>query len=278
MDGRSGFYRFIERIFRICHFEESCNVGYARRVIEHALAGAALGFLLLHPLSMVAHSLYHPVNNGFWDAIPKSFSFEHITMIVYFTVVGAVLGGIHGSYVHIISSLHEKIRIQAITDELTGLYNRRFFMSRLEQQLSRAREYNQPLSLLMIDIDFFKRFNDAYGHPAGDELLQHIGKLFQGVTRESDFAARYGGEEFVLMMPEVSGEEVLRIARQISVAISESPFQHQDPQHPKEITISAGVAEYPSDAQSMEELIRKADQALYTAKEEGRNRVCRADG
>jgi len=266
----------LQRIFRVCPFRYYPGIRLSRRLVDHAAAGAILGFLVFHPLSMVAHDLF-----GFsltlskvWSAVLASFSLEHASMTAYFVLIGCIFGLVHGGYIHIISRLHEEVSILAITDELTSLFNRRYFMNRLNQELARSRRYGHKLSLMMIDLDFFKGYNDMHGHQAGDELLKALASCFRSLVRGSDWAARYGGEEFVIVMPETNREQTIALAERICAGIARYPFTYGEQQPGGKVTVSIGTAEFPSDADSLGDLIRKADQAMYRAKETGRNRVC----
>jgi diguanylate cyclase (GGDEF)-like protein len=265
----------LQRIFSICPHCGCRNIGFRRRLIDHTIAGGLLGFLILHPLSIIAHNFFHLDLAQAWKALGASLSYEHITMTIYFTLIGSILGIIHGIYIHFIYKLNEEIRRQSITDELTGLYNRRFFINRLDQETARAQRYRHPLSLLMVDIDFFKNFNDKHGHPAGDELLRRLGTLLRDMIRGSDFAARYGGEEFAIVMPETDAEMACEIAQRICVLVSDHPFRHRETLPGGSVTVSIGMAGLPGDAQEMEQLIQSADQALYKAKTKGKNQVCK---
>ena len=268
----------LKRIFGVCPEGEDRPILLWRRLIDHTSAGGLLGFLVLHPLSMVAHAVFHPGTFSIWQTLGVSFSLEHIDMTVYFTSIGLFFGLVHGLYVHMIAQLYEEIRRQSITDELTGLYNRRFFAKRLEHEMARARRYRHPTALLMMDIDHFKTFNDTHGHPAGDELLKALGRLLRQLIRESDLAARYGGEEFVIVMPETEDDKAFPLAERICGAVSQHPFPHGKTQPGGSVTVSIGLAGFPDDARNAEELIQHADQALYDAKAKGRNRVCQAGG
>ncbi len=160
----------------------------------------------------------------------------------------------------------------SITDELTGMYNRRYFFERLEEYLRAARRHRLPLSLMMIDIDLFKRVNDNYGHPTGDRVLRTIAELIRSGLRASDISARYGGEEFVILLPYTDEAEALRLAHRLLVTVSSHPFPLPPEAGP--ITISIGLSqldvEHPV---SGEALISRADGALYQAKHGGRNQV-----
>jgi len=156
----------------------------------------------------------------------------------------------------------------AVTDSLTGLYVRRYFMGKLQEELHRADRYNNILTIVMADIDRFKKINDTYGHDVGDKVLEAIGKFFLKNIRDVDIIARYGGEEFILMLPEADKESAFCLAERLRERFAEIDLGHL----PK-ITISLGIAAYPVDGTEIDDLIRKADAAMYAAKQAGRNRV-----
>jgi diguanylate cyclase (GGDEF)-like protein len=159
----------------------------------------------------------------------------------------------------------------SITDSLTGLYNRKHLMEVLTNEVARAERYQRPLALLMIDIDHFKVYNDTSGHLAGDEVLRTIGAIFRGSIRGSDCAGRYGGEEFLIILPETAADEAGRVADRIRSRLAEEDFPARS--QTVKITMSGGIASFPSHGRSPESLLRSADAALYRAKEGGRNRV-----
>lgn len=161
----------------------------------------------------------------------------------------------------------------SLTDPLTGLYNRRHLEDSLKKEISRARRFHHPLSLVMLDVDDFKNYNDRLGHPSGDLLLKHLANVLAGTVRRSDTVARYGGEEFCIILPELAAAEARRFSERIRKVISSHPFEQRDVQPKGNITISLGTATFPNDASYMKDLIIKADTALYEAKENGRNRV-----
>ncbi len=161
---------------------------------------------------------------------------------------------------------------QAIHDGLTSLYAHTFFQNYLEQEIRKAKRYQTPLSLLMIDIDHFKRFNDTYGHPAGDTVLVNIARLLKQAIRGADIAARYGGEEFTLILPETDAKGAYLLAERLRKKVEAFDFLKEKKKRVK-ITTSIGVAGYRK-GMRREVLIGQADQALYRAKREGRNRVC----
>jgi diguanylate cyclase (GGDEF)-like protein len=159
----------------------------------------------------------------------------------------------------------------AVTDEMTRLYNHRYFQQRLDEELLRADRYDNHVSLLILDVDHFKKFNDTYGHPEGDRVLKTVARLIEKSVREVDISARYGGEEFVVICPEKNGEGSLVPAERIRSAVENFDFRIDG--KPVPITVSLGVACYPDQARSKAELIQKADYALYFSKESGRNRA-----
>lgn len=160
----------------------------------------------------------------------------------------------------------------AYFDQLTGLQNYRFFSSRIEEELKRARRYRHQLSLLMLDIDHFKKFNDTHGHPGGNVALIHLSRILKETARETDNVCRYGGEEFAIILPETTKRLAIEMAARIRGNIEASPVALEDGSHHR-ITVSLGVATFPRDAWSLEALIEGADSALYQSKKAGRNRV-----
>jgi diguanylate cyclase (GGDEF)-like protein len=168
--------------------------------------------------------------------------------------------------------LREKLHAQAVHDPLTGLFNRRYLEDTLWRELHRADRRNSPLGVAMIDLDHFKQFNDTYGHQAGDSLLRELGQLLREKLRKSDIACRYGGEEFVLILPDSSLPNTQQRVEQICVLIKALRIRHRD-QFFGEIAASAGVAGAPEHGSTAAELLRAADNALYAAKQAGRDRV-----
>jgi diguanylate cyclase (GGDEF)-like protein len=164
--------------------------------------------------------------------------------------------------------LFRRVQTQALTDSLTGLFNHRAFQERIDREIALANQNQQSLSLILLDLDHLKRINDTYGHRAGDTALAHAARMMRKVARTVDFCARYGGEEFVIILPECSRENAVRVAERLRESIALKPV-------PKigQVTASVGVATYPTAAKSKEELIEMADRAMYYAKAAGRNRV-----
>jgi diguanylate cyclase (GGDEF)-like protein len=161
----------------------------------------------------------------------------------------------------------------AVTDSLTGLYVRRYFLRKLQEEIVRAERYGKYLSLIMADLDRFKRINDRYGHDAGDKVLESLGHFLQATIRDVDVIARYGGEEFVILLPDADKQAAFALAERLR----ESFGQVQREELPR-ITMSLGVATFPEDGTDIEELLKKADAAMYAAKQAGRNQTVRYDG
>jgi diguanylate cyclase (GGDEF)-like protein len=172
-----------------------------------------------------------------------------------------------------LESANAVLRRLAYKDGLTGLYNHRAFQERLREEVARARRYRKPVTLLFLDIDHFKEFNDAHGHPRGDQLLRGVGDLLTAQARGSDICARYGGEEFCLLLPETPKDGGRIKAERLRDLIRATPFAGSEQLPGQHVTISVGVAEYPADASTADDLLTHADHALYVAKRQGRDRV-----
>lgn len=168
---------------------------------------------------------------------------------------------------------HERLQEIAAVDPLTQLYNRRFGLQRLEEEFSRSRRSSMPLGLIMLDIDHFKSINDTHGHIVGDRILVHVSKLLQQHARQEDIAMRYGGEEFLLLLPGTCTTNLAQMAERLRQEVAQAEFTLEDEKKLR-LTISLGVACYPEqEANTGEELIQQADQALYQAKQNGRNQT-----
>ena len=166
----------------------------------------------------------------------------------------------------------------AIMDGLTKLYNRRYMTSHLNSLLASAKEKEKPLSLLLMDIDFFKSVNDTHGHDAGDEVLQEFSQRMRKHTRGIDLVCRYGGEEFVVIMPDTDHSLAMVVAERIRKKVAEKPFIIHKGRQMIDVTVSVGLASTNNGAQTQDTLLKAADEALYQAKKDGRNRVVSAGG
>ncbi len=168
------------------------------------------------------------------------------------------------------SKIFENTLARAHTDPLTGLWNYGYFQYKLDEELMKAKNQTYPLAVIMLDIDDFKKFNDTYGHQSGDSALMALSKVLQDNSRKIDIIARYGGEEFALILPHTSKEEAWHIAERMRTAAESAKIEANN------LTISLGISCFDNDAAQKEELVKKADLALYRAKREGKNRTISA--
>lgn len=169
---------------------------------------------------------------------------------------------------------YHSARHRAITDGLTGLFNHAYFLEKLTREAEVAERSGHPLSIILLDVDRFKHFNDTNGHEAGNELLKDLSRLMERSFRRSDILARYGGEEFVVLLPNTPKSQAAVLAERLRRRVTEYPFTGRESQPGRRLTVSLGVAALPSDTSDPKQLLELADRALYRAKENGRNRVC----
>ena len=214
------------------------------------------------------------VNGSFWGILrgtsPKKNAFDDADLRLLSILAGIVSAVLNNA------SLYQKIQSLAITDGLTGLYTQSYFKERIMGEIKRAKSNKVPLSVAIIDIDFFKKINDTYGHQAGDVLLSQVANLIRGRFRETDFIARYGGEEFGVIMLHTNEEEAKKVLEEVRTSIEkERFFLPVESYHPVQVKITASIGfvelEKGSALAIEDELIKKADKALYKAKESGRN-------
>lgn len=171
------------------------------------------------------------------------------------------------------SQIFSRIKEMSYTDGMTGLHNYRFFMLRLKEELARARRNDTVVSQLIIDVDFFKNYNDTLGHPAGDEVLRQLSAILRSMVRDNDIVARYGGEEFAIILPATDRRGAVALGERIRKAVEKHHFSKEEIQPNGALTISIGVSTFPEDAVIQGDLVNTADQALYHAKNNGRNQV-----
>ncbi|MDI6800117.1 MAG: diguanylate cyclase [Actinomycetota bacterium] len=175
------------------------------------------------------------------------------------------------------AQLHKEAKTLTMTDDLTGLFNFRYFQDQLKKELARSNRYKRPVSLIILDIDRFKHYNDTYGHWAGNLAIKGLSVLLiEGIREKIDIAARYGGEEFCLILPETGKEAAMEISERIRAAVEANDFDKEGLKIGSKLTVSIGVATYPFDADDVDYFIKAADKALYKAKQTGRNRVVSA--
>jgi diguanylate cyclase (GGDEF)-like protein len=173
-----------------------------------------------------------------------------------------------------LSEQMDKLKKLSITDDLTGLLNRRYLLDRMEEEISRSQRYNRQMSVLMLDLDHFKQFNDNFGHPTGDRILEGVAVTIMNSIRTIDIAARYGGDEFVVVLPETDTGMALLIAERLRSSIAETPpVAVRDSASPLRLTVSIGIACCPQHSATVEGLLKCVDEALYRAKDKGKNRT-----
>lgn len=234
----------------------------------------------------------HPIRDAIETRMPVLLNTaDHSALYIPLIAKGAPLGVLHledpsdgefhtenttlyqtiGSMIAIAIS-NAQLYAMAVTDGLTQLYVRRYFDLRMDEEFDQAQRYARDFSLLMFDIDHFKKFNDTHGHQTGDMVLQQFAQLLKDNTRKSDICCRYGGEEMAVILPETGMEEAARLAQKLCQTIRAHPFRGAA-QPRLNVTSSIGVAAYTKTHQTPAELVSSADQALYRAKENGRNQV-----
>lgn len=227
--------------------------------------------LIIHPIDMMT-AMAKRFGQGDWSvrAARKALPAEFLPLARAFNAMAAQLGQRERELV----ATNDRLTVIASIDMLSGLANRRGFQSRLDFEWMRALQHDSELSLLMIDVDHFKLFNDTYGHPEGDACLTRLGETLAGIAAETmGFAVRYGGEEFCLLLPNTSAARALEIGEMVRAAVQAIAMPHRTSNH-QTVTVSVGVACCkPHDAQQSSDLIEAADAALYAAKHRGRNAV-----
>ncbi|MFQ5878534.1 MAG: diguanylate cyclase [Acidobacteriota bacterium] len=175
------------------------------------------------------------------------------------------------------SKLFSQIQSAANSDGLTKLYNKRFFMERLADEILKAEKAHSPVSIFIFDLDHFKHYNDTQGHQAGDEVLKITGQILRETVRPDDVPARYGGEEFIVVLPQTPKDGAMKAAEKIRLKVAEHPYVNRESQPLGLVSLSGGVSTFPDDGRTGLDLIAAADRALYRAKKAGRNRVYRAE-
>ena len=191
---------------------------------------------------------------------PKGFTEDHLRMAI-------LVAGQAGSVIQR-QLMYEEMARLAITDDLTGLVNRRHFQAHLEDEIERARRYGIPFSVVMMDMDNFKQINDTWGHALGDRVLADMGRFLKRSARSCDLVARYGGEEFIFLMPNTDKEHGGMAAERLRAAVGDHIFPRR-----KKLTVSVGVLACPEDGATSQEILRRVDRAMYEAKRAGRNRA-----
>jgi diguanylate cyclase (GGDEF)-like protein len=221
----------------------------------------ATGSWLLYPIRAKGHLMAV----GQWvRPLGQVFTQEEIVRLD--TIVPSVAMALEN--LHIRETMH----VLASTDGLTGLWNHRRMKEILREEVRRSSRYHHPISILMMDVDSFKSFNDTYGHPQGDQLLKNVADVLTSVVRTTDFVGRYGGEEFIIVLPETAQHDACKLAERVRKAVETNAVVMIADQ-PVSRTLSIGVATFPEDALNAPDLVQRADEALYKAKRTGKNRV-----
>jgi diguanylate cyclase (GGDEF)-like protein len=226
----------------------------------------ALGLLIVHPLDRLTLASNRVAGGDLNVAVPASGGGElsHLT-------------GVFNDMVRRLREGRAELERLSVTDELTGLANRRRLMAELERELRRSDRHGHPFAILMLDVDRFKKFNDTWGHPAGDGVLKRVANTLRECVRDVDTVARYGGEEFMVILPETPAAEAARVAERIRAGTEGDRFTPEGAKAELNITVSVGYAVFPEHAETPDGLIEAADQALYRSKASGRNRVCASE-
>jgi diguanylate cyclase (GGDEF)-like protein len=249
--------------------------------VGNQVAGATVsGFAQGHLLGPKETDVlgWSPVGHQRWTAIVgedqavftaevRSLSFSQL---IYTLILALIIGGL----VIFAGRMFETTERESLSDPLTGLANRRFFQEILLRELRRSQRSNQPVSLVLVDIDYFKGVNDTYGHHVGDEVLEQISGIMLQSVRATDFVIRYGGEEFIILLPETRTADAAQVADKLRKTIGDTILESTSrPGMTLKVTVSAGVAAFPTDGPNGEAVILKADKALYNAKQGGRDKV-----
>jgi diguanylate cyclase (GGDEF)-like protein len=229
--------------------------------------GAPLGAFLL----LWREVRYTPTFHDFFAVQWDQYHFFYEYMLLGTSVVFAFFGYFLGHYADGIWSKNRRLLVESQTDPLTGLGNHRYLHEAFHHQYQKRKSDLEPVSCFMMDLDFFKKVNDTYGHPFGDEVLRIFAQVIRKTIRPGDIAARYGGEEFVCILPNCGTEEAVKVAERIREAMGTHVIFFK--KIPVKITVSVGVATMKGISPHYHDLVRLADQALYQAKENGRNRV-----
>ncbi|MBT3878079.1 MAG: diguanylate cyclase [Candidatus Scalindua sp.] len=239
---------------------EGTSIEYLRDIDKEDI-GTPVIVVTEHGDEMLAS---HVIQMGAYEYLPRSrINSESLLRVLNNTLERASLR-------KDVEKAHAKMAEMSTVDELTKLYNRRYFIDALDGEFERANRYEMDMALIMLDLDYFKKVNDTYGHPAGDMVLSDVGGILKKHIRRSDLACRYGGEEFAVILPNVSKESIYSAYERFREMVSKQTFKSESKLF--HITVSVGIA-FSNDAESANDLLAHADQALYQAKESGRNRV-----
>ena len=249
---------------------------------QWAIIGGLTGFFVIHPFVMIAsHLMFQPrieSNYSLVDVIlmefAKIFSLQMLPWGLSFAFISALSGlflGRNRQMTHELQKSEQRFRKLSITDNLTRIYNSRHFFNQLKNEIERTNRYGHPLSLLILDLDNFKNYNDCHGHVAGDEVLAKSGEILRKSLRKTDSAYRYGGEDFTIILPETDGQDAAHFAERLRMAFENQAIENQQ-EGILPITVSIGVVQY-KEKEKIADFIKRADDNMYIAKEKGKNQV-----
>jgi diguanylate cyclase (GGDEF)-like protein len=249
---------------------------------QWTIIGGLTGFFVIHPFVMIAsHLMFQPrIESNYSIAaiifaeFTRVFSFQMLPWGLSLFIISAISGFFYGRGRQAVDALRkseQRFRELSITDDLTGLFNSRHFFDRLKAEVERTNRYGHPLSLLILDLDNFKKYNDTFGHIAGDEVLEKAGEILHRSLRKTDSAYRYGGEEFAIILPETGGRKALHFAERLRANFENQAFAARQEEH-FSVTVSIGVAQYTAE-EEIAPFIKQADDNMYTAKKKGKNRI-----
>ncbi|MDD8013388.1 MAG: diguanylate cyclase [Acidobacteriota bacterium] len=228
-------------------------------------AGKEVPLLIMTGFASIEQAV-ESMKAGASDFITKPLKFDHVMLVIQRILETAALRKLAGE--------REYYKDLSNSDGLTQVGNYRHFHYVLQQEIDRQRRFDRPLTLLMIDIDDFKRVNDRFGHLAGDMVLIKIASLLRDEVRGFDYVARYGGDEFTVILPEISGIEALAVGRRIMASIGENEFASPAMKELSRPSVTIGIASFPQDAGEVQDLVARADEAMYAGKKAGKNCIC----
>jgi len=228
-------------------------------------AGKDMPLLVMTGFASIEYAV-ESMKAGACDFITKPLKFDHVMLVIRRVLETTTLRKLAGE--------REFYKDLSNSDGLTQVGNYRHFSQVLQQEIDRQRRFHRPLTLLMIDIDDFKKVNDRLGHPVGDMVLVRIASLLKGEVRGFDFVARYGGDEFTVILPEVPERAALAVGRRILRAVGQAEFFPPECAGSDAISVTIGIASFPKDARDASELVAKADRAMYAGKNSGKNCLC----
>lgn len=270
-----GLFRLIESA-QVIEFEtprERLSVFFFLFILLITVLNLLILPVVLHPVRLLTQRLRSFIEGGSVGKINPA-DYPEMRDLVEATIEFVNSVEREKSVASMMRQASQKRALMAEKDAMTGLYNKNYLMNMVNGEISRSKVLGDSLSLVMLDIDNFKHYNDTNGHPAGDQVLIEIANIIRQNTRDLDLCARFGGEEFMIVLPKTPLRIAQEIAERIRRTVQKASFPYEDKQPLGTLTASFGVASFPDHATITDELIRKTDVALYGAKRTGKNRVC----